>query len=160
VRNIRYLVIINEFQVQVDRRWSVSTTPWFKIFSSGTDVTYRSIFLRYPFSIYLLLLIVRVPNFLNLWDHKVGSSSRLWYQFSLYFPIMNSLLYPFWGMVYHTVTSLCIFGVFICRWCIIFKGINTKNFIFLVSLWFLSPSTIICNLLCLSTKVLNPVASP
>ena len=110
-------------------------------------------------SIYASFLhFVQVPNFLNLWDHKVGSSSELWYQSSLHFLVMNSLLYSFWGIVYITVISLCIFWVLYEDDCITFNGINTKNFIFLVSLWFLSPSFVICNVLCLRTKVLNSVA--
>ena len=52
---------------------------------------------------------------------------------------------------------LCMFWVSVCRWCITFNGINTKSFTFLVSLWFLSPSFVICNVLCLRTKVLNSV---
>ena len=61
--------------------------------------------------------------------------------------------------VFYTITviSLCIVWVFICRWLYYFQWINTKSFIFSVSLWFLSPF-VICNVLCLRTKVLNSVA--
>ena len=106
------------------------------------------------------LHFVEVPNFLNLWDHKVGSCSELWYHFSQFDSCYEQPVYSSWGIVYITVISLCIVWVFICRWLYCFsRRINTESFIFLISLWFSSPTSVTFNLLCLNTKVLNPVAS-
>ena len=85
---------------------------------SATDHSSWDIF----FSIYLpFLLFVEVPNFLNLWDHKVGSSSELWYQSSLCFHVMNSFLYSFWGILYYSHIP-CVFSEFLyADDCIVFK---------------------------------------
>ena len=138
---------------------SVSETLWLKTFSVGqvsaVDQPSWDIF----FSIYLpFLLIVQVPNFLNLWDHKVGSSSELWYQSSVYFPIMNNMLYSFWGNLYYSHIP-CVFSEFLYAYDVFFpKKLIQRVPSYLVSLWFSSPASVTCNVLCLSTKVLSSFA--
>ena len=67
----------------------------------------------------------------SLWDHKVGSSSHccdtiflvsFCYEQHSVFILMHSILYSH---------PLCILWVFVYRWCIVSKGINTKSFTFL-----------------------------
>ena len=56
--------------------------------------------------------------------------------------------------------SFCIYWILAYRWCIVFNEINTRASFSLVSFWFSSPSFVICNLLCLRTKILHSVAIP
>ena len=92
---------------------------------------------------------------------------QVWLQFwvvILFFSAFSCYEQPVVFLLRHSISqssSFVFFSEFCMQMIVLFsRRINTKDFIFLVSLWFLSPSAVICNLLCLSTKVLNPVASP
>ena len=129
---------------------------------NGTDVSDRSLILRY------LLLYLSPSSTLGTGSQFLEfvrpqgwlQFLQLWYHFLCVFLLWTACVF-LWGILYYYSHSpLCSFLSFVCRWLYCFsRRINTKSFIFLVSLWFSSPASATCNLLCLSTKVLNPVAS-
>ena len=129
--DIRYFCAsINGFQVPADERKSVSTTPdWrFQWDTCQRQITHPEIssYLYLPF-----LHFVEVPNFLNLWDHKVGSSS-LSYDTSLLsiFQLWTACCIPF-EACYITVILLCVSSKFDVQMIVLFsKRINTKSFNF------------------------------
>ena len=137
-------------QVQVDEGWSVSTTPnwrhsqWDRCQSKITDPE-RSSFPLYSSS----LLIVRVPISLKiLEDCDTNFLSVL--------PVMNNIVYFFWCILYYKVI-LCVFPEFLYVDDVLFpRELIQRVSNFLVSLWFSSPSAVICNLLWFGNKELEP----
>ena len=136
---------MGELQFQLLHLWG---------FLSGTHVNGRSIILRYLFL--FILLFYSLYRFQFFWFSPKGCDTIFSFWFCYDQQHIVFLMRQFILQLY-----LCVLFEFsYADDCITFNGINTKDFIFLVSLWFLSPSAVIYNLLCLSAKVLNPVASP
>ena len=112
-------------QVQVDEGWSVSATPKLKTFlvrqMSHTD----------PFpkisSFLYIFLFCSLGGIQILFENFGG----LWYQFSQCSSCYEKHTVFLLKHSYYTVI-LCAFSeFFVCRCCILFKEINTKNFKFL-----------------------------
>ena len=99
-------------------------------------------------------------------DHKSGSNLLGFLTIVIPFSqsdsiMISSMLYSFWGISYYTVISLVYILSFYVQMIVLFSmRLIQKVSSYLVSLWFSSPASVTFNLLCLSTKVLNPVASP
>ena len=108
-------------------------------FLGGTDVNDRWLFLRY-----LLSYISPSPahckgsNSLNILG---GLTDQVWFQFPGFSYSCDTIFSVFSCYEHHVVSllkhsycrfmCLCMFLVFVCRCCILFKEINTKSFKFL-----------------------------
>ena len=114
---------------------------------STTEYTPWDIF----FYISLSSTLFRGSNFFK----KIGG---LWYQFSQCSSCYEQHTVFLLKHSYYTVI-LCVFSEFLCAYIVFFsRKLIQRVSSFLVSLWFSSPSAVICDLLCLRTKSLNPIA--
>ena len=157
--NIRYLCIINGFWLPAVEWRSVSATR-LKILVGQMSPTDDSS-IDFFFYICLFSALCTGSQFLEFVRPQGWLLFWVVIPFSQSDSVMNGPLYFLWGILFYTVILLCVFSEFEFADVVLFsKRINTESFnLSLVSLWFSSPASATFNLLCLSTKVLNPVAS-